>query len=313
MKQEVNIFDMSRYMIEDGPGIRTAVFFKGCPLRCKWCSNAFGLSPKHQLAYSTRKCTGCGLCISTCPQEAITRMGDKVQTDPERCNLCGKCVTVCHANARTVIGSYLSPEEIIQTVLRDRAFYRRNEGGLTLTGGEILSQPDKAVAVLKLAKQHMIHRTIETSAYGKPEDFEAILRLTQWAFIDLKAASPDLHKELTGVDNGIILENIRMAAKVCAETDCRLIIRVPVIPGLNDSVENLEATARFIAALEPKTPVNLLPYHNFGAVKYAMIGKEYPTLEIEPPTKEQMEEYKQIFLVQGCLCSVGGAEYAEFD
>ena len=323
--QEGTVFDISHYMLEDGPGIRTNVFFKGCPLRCKWCSNVYGLCKNIELSFDKEKCFGCMACIKACPKDAVEFDDEskKSLTDFEKCheiNLsledeaeckgCNfECVKACPNGARKKIGFKISSDKVFKEIEKDRAFYRRSEGGVTLSGGEILMQPGFAKEVLKKCNLNGINTAIETSGFGKWEDLSEIINYCDTVFMDLKCFDIKKHKELTGVSNEIILENIKKASEKCRKKKIRFVVRIPLIPGLNDDEENLKQTAGFVKALsDSENPVllNILPYHNFGEGKYELIGKDYELKEIKPPSKEDLERVKDILKTTKVDFSIGG-------
>ena len=221
------IFDISHYMLEDGPGIRTNVFLKGCPLRCIWCSNAYGLERRIQLSYDRARCTGCRKCLEVCGKNAISWDEKERSTlqDFGSCVDCMACVRVCPSKARKQIGREVTTDAVVAEVERDRMFYRRGGGGVTLSGGEILLQAEFAAEILRKCQNEGINTSIETSGFGKWEDLEGILWYCDSAFIDCKCMDGDRHRELTGVDNEKILANIGKAAEWCRSEGVRLIIR----------------------------------------------------------------------------------------
>lgn len=303
------VFNLTRYMLEDGPGIRTVVFLKGCPLRCLWCSSPLGQDIKPSVVYLKHKCISCGACLDACPHHSLfwDREG-QIARDIERCKNCGVCVRVCLAGAREVRGTLMTVDEVISYVNKDQIFYRRGNGGITLSGGEILMQPAFVANILRKAWGKLIHTAIETCAFGKWEDLRDILTYTNLAFIDIKHSDPSIHERLTGHSNRLILENIRKAAKYFVELKRNLILRLAVIPGINDSFENLKGIAYFLKELPGHWELNLLPYHRYGISKYDWLGMEYQLPDVEPPSREQLLELAEFFKSHGLLCSVGGGE-----
>jgi pyruvate formate lyase activating enzyme len=305
------IFDLTRYMIEDGPGIRTNIFFKGCPLHCKWCSNPFGLSAIPQIAYNQRKCVQCGACVDVCPEKACSLVEDRIVTDRNRCTACGKCEKACLFGARILVGKSYSPIEIINEISRDMTFYRRNSGGVTLSGGEPLMQWEVAEEILRLCKQRMIDRAIETSAFASWEQLKRVIALCNHIFVDLKHIDSDEHHRLTGVHNELIIDNIRGISKYIADHDgCSMILRLPVVPGLNNDENTMVKTARFISGLHRGIKVNLLPYHKLGSNKYEMIDRTYQISYLDSGEKATLYRYKDIIELHAsnCSCSAGGSE-----
>ncbi|MCZ7664380.1 MAG: glycyl-radical enzyme activating protein [Thermoleophilia bacterium] len=305
------VFDISRYMIEDGPGIRTNVFFKGCPLRCVWCSNPFGLSPRQEVAYNHRKCTLCGACVGVCPENACSIEGDRVVTDRQRCTACGKCAGACLTHARVIVGTEYSPLEIVERVNEDATFYRRGGGGVTLSGGEVLMQADAALEVLRLARGLMLHTAIETSAHAQWERLELLLPYCDIVFVDLKHVDSERHRCLTGWSNELILENIRRLVDYSASHASPVVVlRLPVIPGLNDDESTMSETARFIASLRTAIAVNILPYHNLGITKYEMVGLESTIdgdLDADAAGLQRYCDHIRA-LAANAVCSIGGGE-----
>lgn len=263
------IFDIQRFSIYDGPGIRTNVFFKGCNLKCLWCHNPESQSAKNQLMFFRDKCVGCGKCAEIC---------NKTFTDD--CIACGRCVEVCRHKAREISGKTVSADEVVKTVLRDAEYYMTSGGGVTLSGGEPLLQPDFAAEILRKCKENGIHTAIETAANVPAESINKCLPYIDFILCDIKCADDEKHKTLTGVSNKRILENAELFKKSGKD----IVFRMPVIPGLNNDqigkISELVKGYRF----------ELLAYHSTGCGKYDSLGMKCKTVDIDPPSKEFMTE-----------------------
>lgn len=304
------VFDIVRYMIEDGPGIRTCIFFKGCPLKCKWCSNILGINAIPDIAFIKNNCTRCYACVNSCPNEAleIDEEGD-IHTNYHKCQNCGKCVESCLYNARKTIGKLFTLDELINIVTSDSIFYRRSGGGVTATGGEILYQADFVYEFLKKCQENFLDTAIETSGFAKWYKLEKLLKVANTAFIDLKHIDSKKHFQLTGVENDLILKNIENASAFCSSSSTTFIVRMPIIPGINDDVFDLKATAEFLSKLPGIKPlVNLLPYHAYGINKYSWIGENYGLKSIKTPDIEYVTNLAEIFKKMKLECKVGGGE-----
>ena len=265
------VFDIQHYSIHDGPGIRTNVFLKGCPLHCLWCSNPESQDPHHQLMFRADKCTGCGACIPVCPVSAISFKKPVVQNDRAVCTACGACVDVCPNEAREIVGRMTTAGEVFDEAAQDTLFYAK-DGGVTLTGGEMLFQPAFSSAILQLCKKAGIHTAIETSGFADWHVLVDILQYTDLVLYDLKEMDPERHRKYTGVDNARILENLKKMSDVM---NCEIWVRVPVIPGYNDDKENILATASFVKEnIHNCTQIHLLPFHRLGEGKYEQLEKE---------------------------------------
>ena len=289
------IFAIKRFALHDGPGIRTTVFFKGCPLRCLWCHNPEGLSPNPQLVFYPHLCIACGKCYEVCRSGAIRKQRSPIDDyDRQKCTLCGACAEVCPAGAIEVIGREFSADEVMHEVLRDVRFYETSGGGLTLSGGEPLAQADFALELLAKARSLGIHTVLDTSGFGRAEDLDRCLEFTDHAYYDLKIVDDRRHRDFTGLSNRIILENLRRVG----ESGTALTIRIPLIKDLNDSPEDIRAFANLIASLPSLTNlqrVEIIPYHRIGEGKYRGVGLDYPLKSQPVHTREEVSELVDTF------------------
>lgn len=287
------IFNIQRYSVHDGPGIRTLVFIKGCPLRCLWCCNPEGQLSRPELMYFENLCTRCGTCVKVCPYGASVFKDGRVVVLRELCRACGECVKVCPNNARRLVGNYVTVDEVLNEVVKDMKFYVRSGGGLTVGGGEPLTQPEFVKELLRRAKEeYYIHTAIETSLYAPTEVVKEVIKYVDYVFVDIKHIDPVRHRELTGVSNELILNNIRLVVNELSDGK-EVVIRIPIIPKVNDDKENLKGIAEFIKSLKKEVPVELLPYHELGKSKYTALGREYPLdkyVGVSPQSKEYIEE-----------------------
>lgn len=279
------VFNIQRMSIHDGPGIRSTVFLKGCPLKCLWCSNPESQSPELEIACFKNRCIQCGDCAVVCPEGIIEHGGDFRILDRSKCTMCLKCVDICSTNAKSVIGKEYAKEELLEEILKDKTFYDSSGGGVTFSGGEPLMQAAFLIKMLELCQSNGIHTAVETSGMGSERDLLQALEHLDLVFFDIKHMDAEKHMELTAVSNKLILENLASASK----QHSNIIVRIPIIPGLNDSVENIRATADYVASLNIAT-LELLPYHPLGEIKYEQLGTEYLLADVKEPSEEHMKK-----------------------
>lgn len=284
------VFSIQRYSTEDGPGIRTTVFMKGCPLKCLWCHNPEGQEFSPQIAFNDSRCIGCKECVDACPQGAINFTADGSRTDRVKCQNCGKCAEVCPTGARELIGKYMTAEEVFSEVERDTLFYRNSGGGVTVGGGEPTMQPGFLVEFLRKCQEQGIHTALDTSGYVEWKEMEEILKYVDLVLYDIKQIDLAKHAEYTGVSNDLILENARRISS----KGIPMIIRVPVIPGYTDGEDSIRGIMEFACVLESVVKVDLLPFHRLGEPKYRKLDRSYAFEGTQPPAGVDMQELKRI-------------------
>lgn len=284
------VYNIQRMSTEDGPGMRTTVFLKGCPLRCQWCSNPESQNFQPQLMVFEDLCTACGQCREVCPYNAVIELDGKYNRDLSLCRNCGACIKNCPSKARVMSGEVMTVEDVMKIVRKDSLFYANSGGGVTFGGGEPASAGDFLVALLEASQDEGLHICVDTSGHCSAEQFAEILARTELFLFDCKHMDPEQHKKLTGHDNSSILANLRTA--LASSVPVR--IRIPLMPGLNDDEANIEAMAEFLKEYG-KTEVDVLPYHAFGHNKYAALRLNPPDLQAYEPSQlsEVLERFKR--------------------
>lgn len=297
------IFDIKRYAIHDGPGIRMTIFFKGCPLSCKWCHNPESQDPGVQKMYIASRCVGARECIDVCPNNALTLTQNGIVTDWNSCDLCGKCALACPARAMEMSGRHYQVEELMAMIRRERVHFDASGGGVTFSGGEPLMYPGFLIRILDACGQTGIHRAVDTCGFVNTKKLIEVARRTDLFLYDLKLMDTEKHKKWTGVDNQLILKNL----KILAESGAAINIRVPLIKNVNDDEHNLLETARFIAGLPEKNiKVNLLPYHPIAKGKYKKLDRKWDSSGMEEPSEEEQRLALRIFQQYGLEADPGG-------
>jgi len=296
------VTNIQGYSIHDGPGIRTVVFLKGCSLECQWCSNPECISPRPEIGFIKALCTKCGKCDNICPDGALIYGADKLpHIERERCSGCGICSSVCSYGAIVLYGKSMKAEEIFNAVNRDKMFYMASGGGVTVSGGEALLQPQLICDLFGKCHQAGIHTCIETSGYAIESALRQVIPFTDYILYDLKHMNPDKHRQYTGKPNGLILSN----AKIIAESGIATLFRMPVIPGVNDDPENIKETTDFLHGLGNNVArIELMPYHGLGKGKYGSLDREYLLPHVISPQSERVESIKKAFEDNGISCSV---------
>jgi pyruvate formate lyase activating enzyme len=294
------VTNIQGYSLHDGPGIRTVVFLKGCPLRCRWCANPEGLSPGIQVGFIKNLCAGCGKCFSVCPENALTDDGTRHRIDYGRCTACGKCVDVCDYKALVRYGREMRVEDVFDAVRRDKMFYDASGGGVTVSGGEPLLQAGFVKALFELCRAENINTCVETSGFVTAGNLLEVLPLTDFLLFDLKHMDLEKHRHYTGQWNDLILSNARLAAEQGAD----ILFRIPLIPGVNDDDDNIVATAAFIKELPGQQRAQLMPFHRLGDSKYRALNMENTMRATEVMTPEQVEAVRRRFEDCGVTCSV---------
>jgi len=283
------IFDIKRYAINDGPGIRTAVFFKGCPLDCWWCHNPEGQSAQPQLMFRSNRCKSSKACLQACPRGAITWKEGSV-TKWDECDDCGKCAEVCFAGAREIIGRDMTINQLMAEIERDIPFYDQSRGGVTFTGGEPMQQREFLEEALLACKERQIHTTVDTCGHTPWKNFSSILPLVDLFLYDVKLMDAGKHLKYTSVSNRRILDNLHKLSGARAH----IIVRIPLIPGINDEDENIEMCGSFLAAIPHLDGVELMPYHEIGIAKYQALGMNYRLENTTSPTDEQIGKVEEL-------------------
>ena len=296
------VFDIKKFSIHDGPGIRTTIFLKGCPLSCLWCHNPESQSPHPEIHYFENRCILCEDCASLCPNNAISFADDIRTWDTDICQFCGKCAEACPTEAIQLVGEEATLTEIMREIEKDVIYYDQSGGGVTFSGGEPLQQVDFLCDLLKKSKAHEIHTAVDTSGLAPWSSFEKILPYTDLFLYDLKIMDDEAHKKFTGVSNRVILQNLRQLAS----TQTKIRVRIPIIPRINDSEENINATIVFLANLAQIREVDLLPYHNIATDKYHRMAHDYALGNVKTPSDERMKELAGIFEKEGFSVKIGG-------
>jgi pyruvate formate lyase activating enzyme len=296
------IFNVQRFSTHDGPGIRTTVFLKGCPLACWWCHNPESWRQAPSEIYLPERCTGCGLCIDSCPAGALARGAEGIVADAVTCRHCGRCAEICPGGAREQTGRQAGVSELLDIISRDVAFYDQSGGGVTFSGGEPLGQPEFLAAMLEACGRLEIHRAVDTCGFAAEEVLLEVARRTDLFLYDLKTADPAMHRAATGVDNAIILSNLRRLSESGAE----IRIRIPLVPGVNDADPDLDAIGGVLAGLARRHPVHLLPFHRAAAAKYKKLGLPDRGVALTAPSAERVAAAARRLEGFGLTVHVGG-------
>lgn len=323
------IFNIQRFSLHDGPGIRTTVFFKGCPLKCQWCHNPEGLNNKIEFLHNKDKCSLCGECVKRCPKSAICIIDEAVTTDMSKCNLCSECSYYCANGLREIAGKQYSVDELMQIILKDRIFFEESGGGVTLSGGEPVMQIDSIEELLKRLKLENIHTAVDTSGIMPFEYYERIYKYTDLFLYDIKLVDEDKHKFFTGCSNDVIIDNLKKLSvlysnadvesslksnltdkdksNLCNSTDTYrgINIRLPIIEGVNEDDEHIDKVIELISGLGIKN-INLLPYHNISGHKYKNLNMKYEGNEMNVPSDEKMSGFKNKLEGKGYIVKIGG-------
>ena len=298
------IFDIKRFAVHDGPGTRTTVFFKGCPLSCWWCHNPESQASEPQLVTHPQRCLeNCSDCLSVCPPKALSGRGPQITVEGDRCCLCGKCAQACPAEALALIGRSMTEEEVMAEIAKDRLFYDQSGGGATFSGGEPLAQSDFLIALLAACRRQGIRTALDTCGHTPWETLQEVAGLVDLFLYDLKLIDERRHAAVTGVGNGLILDNL---ARLAALAPGRVQARLPLIPGITDDQKNLKAVAAFLGRLKTIREVALLNYHRGGRQKYRKISLPDRLAEAQPLGAERVEAIQDFFHAKGFRVSIGG-------
>lgn len=294
---------IQKFSTKDGPGIRDTVFFKGCPLGCLWCSNPELIRPQPDLLYYREKCASCGTCIGVCPERALSFDADQyILVDREKCTGCGECVDACPQGAMEVVGRRVKVDALVDELLKDRVFYETSGGGVTFSGGEPLYQAGFIHQAARRLKEEGIHTALDTAGDVSWCRFEEVLDDIDLVLFDIKIADRELHRQLTGRDNDYIIAN----AKMLAMHNVPMHIRLVMVPGLNDSREELDARMAIVSELKSVEQVDVLPYHRYGEGKYVRLGLDYPLDGLEEYSDEKVEQIRSHIASFGIPVMVGG-------
>ena len=294
------VFDMQRFSLHDGPGIRTIVFLKGCPLHCRWCSNPESQNNSPIVMYKKSDCFKCGRCISVCKVGAIS-FDNETHINREKCTGCGECTNVCPSGALVLKGKTMTIQQAIKELKKDATIFRRSNGGVTLSGGEPLVQHEFASQLLLACKSQGWSTAIETTGFGSSEAIEKVIPYVDTVLLDIKHIDPYTHKKFTGISNEVILKNAKRISQIT-----KTVVRVPIIPGFNYSYKDIEDIAKFVKSLNNVDTIHLLPYHTFGENKYDLLGIEYTLDGLKRLSKEDLNEHKKIVESYGIKCIIGG-------
>jgi len=296
------IFNIQRFSVHDGPGIRTTVFLKGCPLSCLWCHNPEGGSFHPEIVVVESRCIECGECVSVCPLGLPSGVHGGWAGDKQRCVMCGTCVDVCPTEARQIAGRDMWVDEVMEEILKDRIFYDDSGGGVTFSGGEPLAQPRFLTAMLEACRAQGVHSAVDTSGLASKDRLLEMAGLANLILYDVKLVDAKRHRDYTGVSNETILENLR----ILGTNGYPIWLRIPVIPGVNDDAENIEATARLAASIPSVRRVSLLPYHRLGSDKLKRLGSKDLLKDVDLPRSERMQELAAHLEAAGVTTTIGG-------
>lgn len=294
------VFNIQRYTLDDGPGIRSTVFLKGCPLRCLWCSNPESQNLWPEITHRDTSCKKCLRCVEVCEEKAIAVDEKSVYIDRKLCTRCGKCVDACPSKTLQFMGQEMSVNEVLKVVKKDMQYYQNSGGGVTVSGGEVLFQPLFAEALFKKCHEAGIHTCLDTTGYGDTDALKRILSYVDLVYYDVKFIDPIAHKKYIGQSNELILHNL----EVVVESGTPVLVRVPVITGINDTDAEIRAIAEKAAGLKKIQNVHLLPYHRYGLGKYKILDRPYEMGDVDRPTKESLERIKGIFASYGLVCDI---------
>lgn len=290
------VFDLQRFALHDGPGIRTTVFLKGCPLSCVWCHNPESRAHQPQLAFDATKCTNCLECVAVCPTGALYDAGGTLGVNHALCDGCGRCIEVCPTGALRIIGETRSVSDIIDEVERDRAYYERSGGGFTVSGGEPLARPHFARALLREARRRGLHTCLDTSGAVSRDRLDMVIPFVDLFLYDYKGTDPAMHLQQTGVSNDIVLDNLAFLLRRGA----RVNLRCPLVPGVNDSKDHLRGIAAVSASYPELEAVEIMAYHDMGKAKAEQIGYENPLRDLPTTSEEVKSEWLETLHGMGC-------------